>query len=79
MGAISKDMREKLIDDMAGLLGSLAGLVNDTRIQVKSGLRRTTKDCGVRSGLSTRDDTDRLRERVDDLEARIAALEKKKK
>lgn len=72
-------MREKLIDDIAGVLGSLVGLANDARTQLKHGARQATKNCAVKSGLSTKEDIGVLKERIADLEQRLEAVEAKGK
>lgn len=72
-------MREKLIDDIAGVVGSLVGLANDARIQIKNGTRQAAKDCAVKSGLSTQDDVNALQARIAELEQRLAKVEAKGK
>jgi|GEM_PF-6092920 len=72
-------MREKLIDDMAGVLGSLVGLANDVRVHFKNGMRKAARNCAVKSGLSTQKEIDELQQRIVDLEQRLATAEAKGK
>lgn len=72
-------MREKLIDDLAGIVGSLIGLANDARTQLKSGVRHATKECAVRSGLSTQEEIEALKLQVAALETRLGEANAKGK
>lgn len=72
-------MRGKIIDDIAGVVGSLVGLANDVRLQVKNSTEKMTRDCALRSGLSTQDEVDALNKRISDLEQRLADADKQGK
>jgi len=61
-------MREKIIDDLAGMMGGAAGLIADIRDQVRGDMRDRMKMAAERIELVTRDE-------VEALESRIAALE----
>ena len=61
-------MREKIIDDLAGMMGGAAGLLSDIRDQVRGDMRDRMKMAADRIDLVTRDD-------LAVLESRIAALE----
>jgi BMFP domain-containing protein YqiC len=61
-------MREKIIDDLAGMMGGAAGLIADIRDQVRGDMRDRMKMVADRIDLATRED-------IAVLEARIAALE----
>jgi BMFP domain-containing protein YqiC len=61
-------MREKIIDDLAGMMGGAAGLIADIRDQVRGDMRDRMKMVADRIDLATRED-------VAALEARISALE----
>lgn len=61
-------MRDKIIDDLAGMMGGAAGLISDIRDQVRGDMRDRMKMVADRIDLVTRDDLERL-------EARIAVLE----
>ncbi len=61
-------MREKIIDDLTGMMGGAAGLISDIRDQVRGDMRDRMKMMADRIDLVTRDD-------LAVLEARIAALE----
>ena len=63
-------MSEKIIDDVTGVIGSLAGLANDVR---SSALRHAEK---VKSSLTAADEIDFLKQKIDELESRIKNLEK---
>lgn len=63
-------MRDKLFDDIAGVLGSAAGLMSDLGSQVRSDVRDRLKGVADKIELVSR-------EEFDALEARIAALEAK--
>lgn len=61
-------MREKIIDDLAGMMGGAAGLIADIRDQVRGDMRDRLKVVADRIDLVTRDEFEAL-------ESRIAALE----
>lgn len=61
-------MREKIIDDLAGMMGGAAGLIADIRDQVRGDMRDRMKMAAERIDLVSRDE-------LEALEARIAALE----
>lgn len=61
-------MREKIIDDLAGMMGGAAGLLSDIRDQVRGDMRDRMKMAADRIDLVTRDE-------LATLESRIAALE----
>lgn len=61
-------MREKIIDDLAGMMGGAAGLLADIRDQVRGDMRDRMKMVADRIDLVSRDE-------VEALEARIASLE----
>jgi BMFP domain-containing protein YqiC len=67
-GAIPAPMREKIIDDLAGMMGGAAGLLADIREQVRGDMRDRMKNVADRIDLASR-------EELQALEARIAALE----
>lgn len=63
-------MKEKLVDDLAGMVGGAFGLLADIRDQVRGDMRDRLRDVADRIDLVTRDEYMAL-------EARIAALETK--
>jgi BMFP domain-containing protein YqiC len=61
-------MREKIIDDLAGMMGGAAGLIADIRDQVRGDMRDRLKNVADKIDLITRDEFEAL-------ESRIAAIE----
>lgn len=61
-------MREKIIDDLAGMMGGAAGLLSDIRDQVRGDMRDRMKMAADRIDLVTRDE-------LAAIESRLAALE----
>ncbi len=64
-------MREKIIDDLAGMMGGAAGLISDIRDQVRGDMRDRMKMAAERIDLVTRDDLARIEARLDALEAML--------
>lgn len=64
-------MREKIIDDLAGMMGGAAGLIADIRDQVRGDMRDRMKMAAERIDLVTRDDLARIEARLDALEAML--------
>lgn len=62
-------MREKIIDDLTGMMGGAAGLISDIRDQVRGDMRDRMKMAAERIDLVTRDDLARVEARLDALEA----------
>lgn len=61
-------MREKIIDDLTGMMSGAAGLLSDIRDQVRGDMRDRMKVVADHIDLVTRED-------IAQLESRIAALE----
>jgi len=61
-------MREKLFDDLTGMVGGAAGLLADIRDQVRGDMRDRLRGVADRIDLVTRDE-------IVALESRIAAIE----
>ena len=68
LGAIHPVMREKLFDDLTGMVGGAAGLLADIRDQVRGDMRDRLRGVADRIDLVTRDE-------LTALESRIAAIE----
>lgn len=65
-------MREKIIDDLAGMMGGAAGILADIREQVRGDMRDRMKSVADRIDLVTRDDIQALEDRIAALEALMA-------
>ncbi len=61
-------MREKIFDDMNGLVGGALGILSDIREQMRGDIHDRLRMAADRIDLATREDVARL-------EARVAALE----
>lgn len=70
-------MRDKIIDDLTGMVGGAAGILADIREQVRGDVRDRLRHAADRIDLATRDDLLALEGRIAALEAAIARLEKK--
>ena len=64
-------MREKVFDDLAGVMGGAAGLFADLRDQVRGDMRDRLKDVADRIDLVTRDELLALEARIEALEAAL--------
>ena len=62
-------MRDKLFDDIAGMVGGAAGLFSDIREQVRGDVRDRLKTVADKIELVTRDDIQALEDRIAALEA----------
>lgn len=62
-------MRDKLFDDIAGMVGGAAGLLSDIREQVRGDVRDRLKNVADKIELVTRDDIQALEDRIAALEA----------
>jgi BMFP domain-containing protein YqiC len=71
-------MREKIIDDLAGMMGGAAGLLADIRDQVRGDMRDRMKDVADRIDLVTRDELLALEDRIAALEAMLKPAKKTK-
>jgi len=71
-------MREKIIDDIAGMIGGAAGLMADLRDQVRGDMHDRLKDVADRIDLVTREEYLMLESRIADLEKAVAALSPQK-
>lgn len=65
-------MREKIIDDLAGMMGGAAGILSDIREQVRGDMRDRMRSVADRIDLVTRDDIKNLEDRIAALEALMA-------
>lgn len=64
-------MREKVFDDLAGVMGGAAGLFADLRDQMRGDMRDRLKDVADRIDLVTRDELLALESRIEALEAML--------
>lgn len=69
-------MREKIIDDLAGMMGGAAGILADIREQVRGDMRDRMKSAADSIDLVTRDDIKALEDRIAALEALMAPKSK---
>ena len=67
-------MREKIIDDLTGMMGGAAGILSDIRDHVRGDMRDRMKVMADRIDLASRDDLSALEARVAALETALAAL-----
>lgn len=65
-------MRDKVIDDLAGMIGGAAGLMADMRDQIRGDFRDRLKGVADRIDLVTRDEILALEARITALEALLA-------
>lgn len=70
-----KQSPQSFIDDAAGMLGGLAGIVSDMRTQVRDDVRSRMKSFADRSELASLEDIQRLEAKIDDIAARLNKLE----
>lgn len=66
-------MREKIIDDLAGMMGGAAGLISDIRDQVRNDMRDRLKVVADRIDLVTREEFQNLEDRLHAVEAALRA------
>ncbi len=69
ISAIPCFMREKIIDDLAGIMGGAAGMIADIRDQVRGDVRDRLKGVADRIDLVTRDEFLALERRIAAIEA----------
>lgn len=65
-------MKEKIIDDLAGMMGGALGLLADVRDQVRGDMRDRLKGVADRIDLVTREEIMALEARIEALEAKLA-------
>lgn len=65
-------MKEKIVDDIAGVMGGAFGLLADIRDQVRGDMRDRLRGVADRIDLVTRDEYMALEARIAALEARLA-------
>ena len=66
-------MREKVLDDLAGVASGAAGLFADIRDQLRGDMRDRLKDVADRIDLVTREEILSLEARIEALEAKLGA------
>ncbi|MBU6235290.1 MAG: accessory factor UbiK family protein [Alphaproteobacteria bacterium] len=66
-------MKDKIIDDIAGMMGGALGLLADVRDQVRGDMHDRLKGVADRIDLVTRDEMQALEARIAALEAKLAA------
>lgn len=64
-------MRDKLFDDIAGVLGSAAGMVSDLSSQVRSDVRDRLRGVADKIELVSREEFEALEARIATLEAKL--------
>jgi polyhydroxyalkanoate synthesis regulator phasin len=67
-----------IVEDLAGMIGGVAGIFSDMRTQFKDDARARMKEIADKAELATLNDIERLESILSDLEKRISALEGKK-
>lgn len=70
-------MKEKIVDDLAGMMGGAFGLLADIRDQVRGDMRDRLRGVADRIDLVTRDEYMALEARITALEAKLADKGKK--
>ena len=77
MDEMRKNRTEKpyIIEDIAGMLGGVAGIVSDMRTQFKSDARSRMKEMADKAELASLADIERLESILKDIEKRLSALE----
>ncbi|HEY8963729.1 MAG TPA: hypothetical protein VIN59_04620 [Alphaproteobacteria bacterium] len=69
-------MREKVFDDLAGVMGGAAGLFSDLRDQMRGDMRDRLKEVADRIDLVTRGEMLALEARIEALEAQLGVKTK---
>lgn len=64
-----------VFEDLAGMIGGVAGIVSDVRTQIKSDARSRMKEMADKAELASLSDIERLEGMIRGLEKRLDALE----
>jgi polyhydroxyalkanoate synthesis regulator phasin len=64
-----------VLEDLAGMIGGVAGIVSDMRSQFKDDARSRMKDMADKAELASLSDIERLESILNDLTKRVEALE----
>lgn len=70
-------MKEKIIDDFAGMMGGALGILAEMRDQVRGDMRERLRHAADRIDLVTREEITSLESRIEALEALLAQQPKK--